>query len=132
MGEILVKKVVKSKKKIIIGAVIIIILLSVTLVLICWPNRNETENKSDDIDINIITSDDHSDDELGNEETNNTDTKNESGLDIVETPSGNIDNGVDGSGSWDDKGATNDSTSNEKNDVDTNILVDDKVWGDVK
>ena len=136
------ENVVKSKKKIIVGVAAMIILLSVTLGLIWRLNRKETGNESYGTEMNDTISDDVSDndndDELKNEETKDTETKKETGLDVVETPNGKIDS-VDGSGSWDDKGTTNDSPGTDKNDVttsennkDTNILVDDKVWGDVK
>ena len=56
--------------------------------------------------------------------------KKENGLSVIETPDGSIDS-VDGSGSWNEKDTTKKDTTTSGNNSDEDILVDDKVWGDV-
>lgn len=136
------KNIFKSKQSVLIGIIILIVLLCVVFG-IAGRNLREDKKRSNSkehvemIDNANQTNDESEETEMNNAETNDSESKTENGLKVIETPDDTIDS-VDGSGSWNDKDTTTNDVNNDKNDTttadnksDENILVDDKVWGDV-
>lgn len=123
------KQLFKNKQTIIIGIVIAIILLSVCLWFALDSGDMDKGNENPSKPKQEATED--ADDEL--EDSKEEEKKNESGLKVIETPDSTIDS-VDGSGMWTGDSSTNKNDNSETTsdkDEKENVLVDDKVWGDV-
>ena len=128
------KQIFKNKLTIIIGIVIASIFLSACLWLalgnidVDKGNENPTKNKQE---TNVNTDDELDNSKENQEETTDSGKKNESGLQVIETPDGTIDS-ADGSGTWTGESSTHKNDNSEATSAEQeNILVDDKVWGDV-
>jgi len=130
-----VKNIFKSKQSVLIGIIILIVLLCVVFGIAGRNLREDKKNSNSKEHVEMIdnakqSNDESEETEMNNAETNDSESKKENGLSVIETPDGLIDS-VDGSGSWKDKDTTKKDTTASDNHSDENILVDDKVWGDV-
>jgi len=128
-----VKNVLRNKKLVIAIIAVCFIALGVA---VCFLSGTKEESKKGNGDTSITEQTDNNQNKNENDskENNKTDSSNENGLKVVEPQDGKVDS-VDGSGSWknndtDTEEKDDDSSSNDTSD--DNILVDDKVWGDVK
>lgn len=125
------KNVLRNKKLVIAIIAVCFIGLGVA---VCFLSGTKEESKKGNGDTSITEQTDNNQNENDSKENNKTDSSNENGLKVVEPQEGKIDS-ADGSGSWgnnvtDTEEKGDDSSSNDTSD--DNILVDDKVWGDVK
>lgn len=127
------KNVLRNKKLVIAIIAVCFIGLGVA---VCFLSGTKEESKKGNGDTSITEQTDNNQNKNENDskENNKTDSSNENGLKVVEPQDGKVDS-VDGSGSWknndtDTEEKDDDSSSNDTSD--DNILVDDKVWGDVK
>jgi len=126
-----VKNVLRNKKLVIAIIAVCFIALGVA---VCFLSGTKEESKKGNGDTSITEQTDNNQNENDSKENNKTDSSNENGLKVVEPQEGKIDS-ADGSGSWgnnvtDTEEKGDDSSSNDTSD--DIILVDDKVWGDVK
>lgn len=125
------KNVLRNKKLVIAIIAVCFIALGVA---VCFLSGTKEESKKGNGDTSITEQTDNNQNENDSKENNKTDSSNENGLKVVEPQEGKIDS-ADGSGSWgnnvtDTEEKGDDSSSNDTSD--DIILVDDKVWGDVK
>ena len=130
------KNIFKSKQSVLIGLIVLFILMCVVFGVGKKDTSQHTENISDKEkveitdNINNTNEEDAEDTKINDLETNDVEQNKDNGLSVIETLDGSIDS-VDGSGSWDAKDTTKKDITTSENNSDENILVDDKVWGDV-
>ena len=127
------KNVFKNKKIVIVSIAVCLICLGVVSLLLTGTKEEQKKGNSD-TNITEQTDDNQNENENDSKENNDVDSSNENGLEIIKPQDGKIDS-VDGSGDWENNNTDNedqadDTSSNATSD--DNILVDDKVWGDVK
>ena len=127
------KNVLKNKKLVIVSIAVCLLCLGVAVLFL---SRTKEEQKKGSSDANITeqTDNNQNKNEDDSKENNKVEASNENGLEVVKPQDEKIDS-VDGSGNWENNNADNEKQDDDTSSNDTsddNILVDDKVWGDVK